>query len=265
MNSCNINHSAIVNFWKDKYISQDGVIKTSLDDLNSDDIKVVENIMEPSCWGCGKPLTKCDGMYNEWKSLWDDKYIKSELNKCHIIPKALGGTTVPANLFLMCESCHRESPDTTNLSAFFRWVYDSRKSHIFGEIHPIYMMSMINDELKRRNMPKIDVLLNYFQENQLMDRFNTENISNYLRENINTHGAKYCEKSIVIGITDYLLSIYTPFTKDMIAFPSDSPEALRRKNPKDYASEDFNDITSDNHPPLFERDRNEITNGGVYR
>lgn len=52
--------------------------------------------------------------------------VRSKLNRCHIIPHSAGGEDNPNNLFLLCEDCHINSPDTSNQSNFFRWVYNRR-------------------------------------------------------------------------------------------------------------------------------------------
>jgi HNH endonuclease len=47
---------------------------------------------------------------------------KAPLQRCHIIPKSLGGSDDPNNLFLMCRECHDLSPDTTDVDLFFQWA-----------------------------------------------------------------------------------------------------------------------------------------------
>lgn len=49
---------------------------------------------------------------------WD----KVPLQRCHIIPKSLGGTDTVDNLFLMCKECHDLAPNTPSRTAFLKWV-----------------------------------------------------------------------------------------------------------------------------------------------
>lgn len=77
---------------------------------------------EPSCWACGK---WCGEKYNvqspdetNFKALWN----KVPLQRCHIIPKSLGGSDDPENLFLMCTECHDLAPDTTSREVFLLWA-----------------------------------------------------------------------------------------------------------------------------------------------
>ena len=43
------------------------------------------------------------------------------LEKCHIIPHALGGTDSPDNLVLLCSRCHSEAPNVADQS--FMWIW----------------------------------------------------------------------------------------------------------------------------------------------
>jgi hypothetical protein len=56
----------------------------------------------------------------------------SQVQKCHIVARSLGGSNEPSNLFLMCKSCHLESPDTLYEEIFFDWLWEKRKHLIFG-------------------------------------------------------------------------------------------------------------------------------------
>lgn len=52
------------------------------------------------CWRCG---------------------YKSRLQKCHIVPKSLGGKNDPSNLVLLCGRCHREAPNIAD--SRFMWIW----------------------------------------------------------------------------------------------------------------------------------------------
>lgn len=80
---------------------------------------------EPSCWACGwwwgtkydnknpdAPLTEIKKIWNEVKPL----------QRCHIIPKSLGGNDETSNLFLMCRECHDRAPNTISRETFIRWA-----------------------------------------------------------------------------------------------------------------------------------------------
>ena len=45
-----------------------------------------------------------------------------KLQKCHIIPKSLGGEDKPENLIPLCYQCHDEMPDVNCKNEVFRWI-----------------------------------------------------------------------------------------------------------------------------------------------
>jgi hypothetical protein len=83
------------------------------------------DVGEPSCWACRRWWnTKYDvqdskASWDDLKKLWDKV---APLQRCHIIPRSLGGTDDASNLFLMCRECHDLAPDTNSREMFFKWV-----------------------------------------------------------------------------------------------------------------------------------------------
>ena len=136
----NISHSRIFDYWKDKAIMKDGTV--IFDDFNDENsIPVIYDQGEPCCWACGRFIEKVfeNKDYEKLANysprvLYDMPRVKSKYNRCHIIPRQAGGSDEPSNLFLLCEECHEESPDTLNPKNFFKWVYKKRKydSRPFG-------------------------------------------------------------------------------------------------------------------------------------
>ena len=85
---------------------------------------------EPTCWGCGEMW---GGDYDVSKKTTPKQaWQKAPLERCHIIPEALGGSSGPSNLFLMCKSCHENSPDTTEPKEFFEWCHRNNSSALVG-------------------------------------------------------------------------------------------------------------------------------------
>jgi 5-methylcytosine-specific restriction endonuclease McrA len=79
---------------------------------------------EPSCWACGfhygtKYDVKSPG--ESWNRILDG-WERIPLQRCHIIPRPLGGADEPSNLFLMCRECHDLQPNTAVPEIFFEWV-----------------------------------------------------------------------------------------------------------------------------------------------
>lgn len=127
-----VSHSKIFGYWKDKSISASGrVYKTSAASTNA--IDVVVDWHEPECWACREFIDKIYDLktYDQMTDaqIWNSSVVRNKLNRCHIVPHALGGSdTDPSNYFLLCKKCHEESPDTSDRKIFLRWVYKKRSN-----------------------------------------------------------------------------------------------------------------------------------------
>jgi len=81
---------------------------------------------------CSVPceLGKCNCVKN-----WDKSRVV--LEKCHIIPLALGGLDEISNIVLLCPECHRHNPNINNEELYWLWmkntesycIADNRKFH----------------------------------------------------------------------------------------------------------------------------------------
>lgn len=65
------------------------------------------------CWRCG-----CE------------RNVKRQLDRCHIIPDALGGKDEPSNLVLLCPRCHKDGPNVSDPEVMWDWI------RAYG--HPFY-------------------------------------------------------------------------------------------------------------------------------
>lgn len=135
-------HKSIYQYWRDKCISSDGYVYIDVgypghdSNLvkNKETIPVVYDWGEPECFACRQPINELyesekyeETLADDCDNLWNFPQVKHALNRCHIVPHALGGTDKPENLFLMCERCHKDSPDTIYKDQFFKWVFKRRK------------------------------------------------------------------------------------------------------------------------------------------
>lgn len=79
---------------------------------------------EPGCWACGfhyrdkYDIRRSDASWEKIYRCWDE----IPLQRCHIVPKSLGGTDECGNLFLMCRECHDLAPNTNIPEIFFEWA-----------------------------------------------------------------------------------------------------------------------------------------------
>lgn len=79
---------------------------------------------EPTCWACGKWWdTRYDVINSEatWKECCK-AWGKARLQRCHIVPRSLGGSDEPSNFLLLCAECHDLAPDTIYPEMMFKWA-----------------------------------------------------------------------------------------------------------------------------------------------
>lgn len=199
--SARVRHYDIFDHWKDKVILKNGKI-SDLSDTEGEE--VVKDWGEPMCWACGKPVVgdyekSCEGE-RDLVLLWNDKKVVSKLNRCHIIPKALGGENTADNLFLLCEDCHWSSPDTINPSSFFRWVYTKRQDSLMGHLSAEKMISLMNVELNQRGYPDFFEIVSWLDGNcEISD------IGEFSKGKINSHMNKIALSSLIAVACDWLI------------------------------------------------------------
>jgi HNH endonuclease len=80
-------HSEIVNYWAQHQ--------------NECDLSVDWAEAEKLCWRCTQ---------------------ERNLQRCHIIPRALGGSEEPSNLVLLCGQCHAEAPNVADSAFIWTWL-----------------------------------------------------------------------------------------------------------------------------------------------
>ena len=69
--------------------------------VDEDDLGVDWLEADTYCWRCG---------------------CKKNLQRCHIVPHALGGEDKPENIVLLCKRCHAEGPNVTDPSVMWDWI-----------------------------------------------------------------------------------------------------------------------------------------------
>ena len=80
-------HAEIVDFWS----------------MNQDECGLAVDWAEASklCWRCAH---------------------KRQLQRCHIVPRSLGGSEDASNLVLLCKQCHAEAPNVEDPSFMWDWL-----------------------------------------------------------------------------------------------------------------------------------------------
>ena len=191
-------HYDILNYWRRKRITESYDIEDCPDFCSN----IICDPDIPKCFACGQlilPNEYLDSLANSVfnavrynnktdaekeeifiKRIWNDDHVKHKLQRCHIYPSALGGSNMPDNLFLMCKTCHRDSPDTKYTKQFFRFVYNR---HLEGNI---YVRAYREARLICGD--KVDNFIGTF--NSLEDMWKL------MFDDINTHGFEYSQSSI---------------------------------------------------------------------
>jgi HNH endonuclease len=128
------------------------------------------------CWACGilgKPRDP------------------SHLERCHIIPRSLGGEDIPSNYVILCRNCHMEAPDVVDPSVM--WEFIKKKSYDYkdGEHSVAYYFRMIHKLMEESKL--------VIPENREDLPFNTEDI---VKNNT--------DKSVLVG------GKFTPATREWI-------------------------------------------------
>ena len=71
----------------------------------------------PACFACGFSGTDDHDAVADWQ-LWNH----ARLERCHLVPSALGGGDEPSNLVLLCTRCHHDAPNVADPKYMLDWV-----------------------------------------------------------------------------------------------------------------------------------------------
>ncbi|MCV6636236.1 HNH endonuclease signature motif containing protein [Candidatus Albibeggiatoa sp. nov. NOAA] len=105
---------------------------------------------------------------------------KRSLQRCHIVPHALGGSEEPNNLVLLCSQCHAEAPNVADSEFMWTWLRSHAVS-FYGSYW--YSRGLQEFEFIYGRKP----LSRFFEKNEssLLPKLNTI-ISKYMNQT-NTH------------------------------------------------------------------------------
>jgi hypothetical protein len=87
------------------------------------------DIGEPSCFACGAMAADPDEPPVLWK-VWNRAPL---LERCHLVPRQLGGSDTPDNLVLLCRACHHDAPDVGDPQYMLDWI--ARRESQFDRWH----------------------------------------------------------------------------------------------------------------------------------
>lgn len=171
--------AAIADYWKDKELPNGH--------------PVIIDWYEPSCWACGRwTHNEKEGEMIEkgdFKGLWNHPIYN--LERCHIIPSAIGGSDNVDNLFLMCHWCHKSSPDTSNPEYFFDWVMKRSWADTVKET-PIWKASRII----------LDYGYKLADFTEFINKVSNHEIDFNVDIDTNTHGFELSESTMIYTYVD---------------------------------------------------------------
>ena len=77
------------------------------------------------CWRCG---------------------CESQLQRCHIVPRSLGGKDAPGNIIGLCARCHDEMPNVIDPDEVWRWIKNDHGSYYDNFWQQRAMATAFNNE-----------------------------------------------------------------------------------------------------------------------
>lgn len=172
-------------------------------------IKEGFDLGEPCCWACGRwwdtryDVQDPEASWDEIRRAWN----RVPLQRCHIIPRSLGGSNDPSNLFLMCRECHDRAPNTTSREAFLTWVK--------GQSWIKRRMAEIKEEMETFNIKEEDL-------EEMLQIVQSPGFIKWALKHIGIHlsqqsGPKITMSTIIAAILEYknLLERYRFFSKNL--------------------------------------------------
>ena len=131
----------------------------------------VIDLGEPSCMACGSIRKK-----------WRD------LERAHLVPKALGGTDVPENIVLLCNRCHHDAPDYVDPSFMIEWI-KARPANPFGLNFGVRELARAFEDIGADIQSMTDIPWDPFRK--------------FIKDRVNTHGAQLTASTAAAAAVDY--------------------------------------------------------------
>jgi len=113
---------------------------------------LIINSIHQECFACNRMFLKHKWMFGR----------KNYLQRCHIIPRQLGGSNHVSNMILLCKHCHLENPNVRNEVAYFKWLqfHKSRYEIINDEIRQLSDVMIDQDKLnKALSIARLDEII----------------------------------------------------------------------------------------------------------
>ena len=160
--------------------------------------------MEPQCMGCGffwdarydaKKIPAPDASIRKWQAV-ADCWERAPVQRCHIVPRSLGGSDEVSNLVLMCKVCHDLSPDVTDPAMFFAWT--KRQNWLARDYEDIERafrdLGIEGDELENLKRVMSEIHNSKYLKERLLE---------FIGENAGVHGHQHVRRPAGITHSSY--------------------------------------------------------------
>lgn len=83
------------------------------------------------CWRCSRQGT-----------------VDKALQRCHIVPRSIGGEDVPSNYVMLCRWCHDQAPNVPDASFMWQWIRETHATfydqHLGNHVLAIFRLLEID-------------------------------------------------------------------------------------------------------------------------
>ena len=131
------------------------------------------------CWRCG---------------------YKRNLERCHIIPKSLGGKDVPSNYVLLCRRCHLENPNVADPDIMWDWLKAYKES-----FYDTFWINRALEEYEKIYKTKFENDIEPFEKHITSEE--AKELINIDMKNLATHhfGQSYLNSVTIAGLMRILI------------------------------------------------------------
>lgn len=147
--------------------------------IDESDLSVDASEALERCWRCGS---------------------KRSLERCHIIPRSLGGEDIPSNYVLLCKRCHLENSNVYDSEIMWDWLRAYKEHH-----YSIFWINRGMEEYERiyKSKFKDDIaIFNQYSTEKEAKEFLEEDMDNYAT---NHFGQAYLNPATIAGLMRILI------------------------------------------------------------
>lgn len=129
------------------------------------------------------PAVEWPSFYDEGKRCWCCGRSDRKLQKCHIVPKSIGGADAWSNIIPMCSICHDKAPDVGDPVYLFNWIREQANPFTgLGFGHMWQQALWFQEEIKTREIPR--------EKEGYYRRLYLDEVWRLLMEKASTHAAQ---------------------------------------------------------------------------